>query len=132
MKSNKALNIGLWVVQVLLFGMFLMTGFMKLSQPIAELSNMIPWVAEVPSSMVRFIGISEVLGALGILLPALIRVKPSLTPLAGLGLAVIMLFALIFHIARGEFEAIGMNIVLGLIALFVAWGRGRKSIISPR
>ncbi len=132
MKSNKAINIGLWVAQVILFGMFAMAGFMKISQPISELSQMLPWAAEVPALLVRFIGLSEILGASGLLLPSILRIKPNLTPLAAKGLTVVMVFALIFHISRGEFEVIGMNVILGLIAVFIAWGRTKKAIISPK
>lgn len=132
MKNNKVLNIGLWVAQVILFGMFAMAGFMKISQSISDLSQMLPWASEVPALLVRLIGLSEILGALGLLLPSILRVKPNLTPLAAIGLTVVMLLALIFHVTRGEFEAIGMNLILGLIAVFIAWGRSKKVKISPK
>ncbi|MHC2993725.1 membrane protein [Pontibacter sp. HJ8] len=130
--NNKALNITLWIAQVLLAGMFLMSGFMKVAQPIEQLSQMLPWASEVPAALVRFIGISEVLGGLGLLLPALLRIKPQLTVWAALGLVAVMVFASIFHISRGEFSAIGMNLILAAVALFVAWGRAKKAPIQPR
>ena len=130
--SSKALHITLWIAQVLLAGMFLMSGFMKVSQPIDQLSQMLPWASQVPSGLVRFIGISELLGGLGLILPALLRIKPQLTALAAVGLATVMLFALLFHISRGEFSAIGMNLVIALIALFIAWGRTKKAPIQPK
>ncbi len=130
--SSKALHITLWIAQVLLAGMFIMSGFMKISQPIEQLSQMLPWASQIPSGLVRFIGISEVLGGLGLILPALLRIKPQLTPLAALGLATVMLFAAIFHASRGEFSAIGMNVILSLIALFIAWGRSKKAPIGPK
>ena len=130
--SSKALHITLWIAQVLLAGMFIMSGFMKISQPIEQLSQMLPWASQIPSGLVRFIGISEVLGGLGLILPALLRIKPQLTPLAALGLATVMLFAAIFHASRGEFSSIGMNVILSLVALFIAWGRSKKAPIQPK
>jgi uncharacterized membrane protein YphA (DoxX/SURF4 family) len=130
--SSKALHITLWIAQVLLAAMFLMSGFMKVSQPIDQLSQMLPWASQVPSGLVRFIGISEVLGGLGLILPAALRIKPHLTIWAALGLATVMLFAAIFHISRGEFSAIGMNVILSLVALFIAWGRAKKAPIQPK
>ncbi|MBF9254030.1 DoxX family protein [Pontibacter sp. 172403-2] len=131
-KSNKALNITLWIAQVLLAGMFLMSGFMKVAQPIDQLSLMLPWASQVPAALVRFIGISEVLGGLGLILPALLRIKPQLTVWAALGLVAVMIFASIFHLSRGEGAMIGTNIVLALVAVFIAWGRSKKAPIQPR
>jgi uncharacterized membrane protein YphA (DoxX/SURF4 family) len=130
--SSKALHITLWIAQVLLAGMFIMSGFMKVAQPIEQLSQMLPWASQVPAGLVRFIGISELLGGLGLILPALLRIKPILTSWAALGLVVVMLFAAIFHASRGEFSAIGTNIILALVAAFIAWGRFKKAPIRPR
>ena len=129
---SKALNIILWIAQVLLAGMFLMSGFMKVAQPIEELAKMLPWASQVPEGLVRFIGISEVLGGLGLILPALLRIKPQLTAWAAIGLALVMLFAAGFHASRGENSAIGMNVILALIAIFIAWGRFKKAPIRPK
>jgi uncharacterized membrane protein YphA (DoxX/SURF4 family) len=129
---SKALNIILWIAQVLLAGMFLMSGFMKVAQPIEELAKMLPWASQVPEGLVRFIGISEVLGGLGLILPALLRIKPILTAWAAIGLALVMLFAAGFHASRGESSAIGMNVILALLALFIAWGRFKKAPIRPK
>ena len=131
-QRSKALHITLWIAQVLLAAMFLMSGIMKLTQPIEELSKMLPWAAQMPEAIVRFIGASELLGALGLLLPSLLRIQPKLTPIAAVGLALIMLFALVFHASRGETPAIGMNVILLLIAVFIAWGRFKKAIITPK
>jgi putative oxidoreductase len=129
---SKALHITLWVAQVLLAGMFIMSGFMKVAQPIEHLSQTLPWASEVPVALVRFIGISEILGGLGLILPALLRIKPQLTAWAAVGLIAVMIFAAIFHASRGEFSAIGMNVILALIAAFVAWGRFKKAPIQPK
>jgi uncharacterized membrane protein YphA (DoxX/SURF4 family) len=119
-KQSKAWNITLWILQFLLAAMFLMAGFMKLFQPMDELSKSLPWAAQVPEGLVRFIGAAEVLGALGLILPALLRIQPILTPMAALGIATVMLFAIFFHGSRGDNSAIGMNVVLILIAALIA------------
>ena len=129
-QRSKALHIILWIAQVILAAMFLMSGFMKLSQPIDQLSKMLPWAAQVPEALVRFIGVAEVLGAVGLILPSLLRIQPKLTPIAAVGLGLVMLFAVVFHISRGETGVIGMNFVLIAIAAFIAWGRSKKAPIA--
>jgi len=131
-RKTFALTIALWAAQVILAVMFGMGGFMKMTAPMDTLVQTVPWSADLPVALVRFIGASELAGALGLLLPALTRIKPGLTPLAAAGLATIMLFAAVFHIARGEPEALPFNIGLGALALFVAWGRTRRAPIAPR
>jgi putative oxidoreductase len=131
-QKSKALNISLWVAQGLLAAMFLMAGAMKSTQPIEQLATSLPWVKEVPTGLVRFIGIGEFLGAVGLILPSLLRIQPKLTTYAAIGIATIMLFALVFHVSKGETSLIGMNIVIGLIAAFVAWGRTKKVPIQPK
>lgn len=131
-KSSKAVHITLWVAQVLLAAMFLMSGFMKASTPLEKLSAMVPWTNDVPLALVRFIGTVELLGGLGLLLPSLLRIKPFLTVLAAIGLAIIMLLAIPFHISRGETSVIGMNVLFMLIALFIAWGRWKKVPIPSK
>jgi uncharacterized membrane protein YphA (DoxX/SURF4 family) len=126
----KTYNILLWIAQVLLAVMFGMAGLMKTSQPITSLAEMLPWVEQSPELLVRFIGVSELLAAVGLLLPAILKIQPKLTAFAGLGLTVIMLLALIFHISRGEYEAIGINVILGAIAYFIYWGRNKKAPIA--
>ena len=130
-KASKALHVGLWVVQCLLGVMFLAVGTMKATQPIANLANALGWPAEVPAALVRFIGVAEFLGGLGLILPAATRIMPMLTPLAGAGLATAMMFATIFHISHGEFGAVAAPLVLGGLAIFVAWGRGMRAPIAP-
>ena len=126
------MNIALWIVQALLAAMFIMAGFMKAAQPIDALAEALPWVTSTPVGLVRFIGISEVLGGVGLLLPSIFRIKPSLTALAALGLALVMVLAMGFHGSRGEFDAIGINVVLMGLAIFIAWGRGKKAPIQSK
>lgn len=130
--NSKTLNIALWVVQVLLAALYLMAGSTKLFQPIEEMAKMLPWVAEVPSGVVRFIGLSELLGGVGMLLPSILRIQPGLTPIAAVGLAVIQLLAAIFHVSKGETSVIGANILFMAMALFVAWGRMGKAPILAK
>jgi len=106
--------------------MFAYAGATKAFQAIEPLSQTLPWVLEYPESYVRLIGLAELAGSLGLVLPMLLRIKPELVPFAALGLVIVMVLALGFHIFRNEYGALGMNIVLGSIAAFVAWGRSRK------
>ncbi|GAB3019031.1 DoxX family protein [uncultured Cyclobacterium sp.] len=125
-EKNKAIHISLWIAQVLLAVMFILAGLMKATQPIEALTESLPWVSSTSLGLVRFIGISELLGGIGLILPALLRIKPFLTIWAAIGLAVVMVLAAIFHASRGEYSGIGVNLVFMAIALFVAWGRSKK------
>ena len=116
------MNIALWIVQVLLGGMFVMAGMMKAFQYERARASL-PWVKDVPRGLVTFIGISELLGGLGLLLPALTGILPWLTPLAAVGLALVMILAIGFHASRREGPAIGFNVALLVLAAFVAYGR---------
>jgi putative oxidoreductase len=121
------MHILLWVVQVLLACAFGMAGVMKSTQPVEALvQGGMAWAGQMPLAMVRFIGVSELLGAIGLILPAATKIKPFLTPLAALGLLTIMILAMAFHLSRGELQATPINIVLGGLAAFVAWGRTKK------
>jgi uncharacterized membrane protein YphA (DoxX/SURF4 family) len=131
-KPSKAINITLWIAQIILAAMFIMAGIMKSTQPIEKLSPSLPWTSQVPELLVRFIGVSELLGAIGLLLPSLLRIKPKLTVWAAAGIATIMLFAILFHISKGETAVIGINIFIALIALFVVWGRTKQAVILPK
>lgn len=130
---KKAWTIGIWVVQVLLAAVYGMAGFNKVSlTPDALVQMGMGFVASVPLGLVRFIGVAELAGALGMLLPAATRVLPGLTPLAALGLSAIQILAMPVHVSRGEYGVLPVNIVLLAMALFVYWGRSRKSPIIPR
>lgn len=131
MKQSKGLHIALWVAQVLLAAAFIMAGLSKTATPINELAeNGMPFVNSFSEGMVRFIGISELLGGLGMILPALLRIKPILTPIAATGLAIVMVLAAIYHISVGEAPI--PNVILFGLAAFVAWGRFKKAPIQPK
>jgi putative oxidoreductase len=130
-KPVRGFGIALWIAQILLALVFGFAGSMKLLTPIAELAKNAEWIKN-SELLIRFIGLSEVAGALGLLLPALTRIKPKLTSLAAVGIFVIMVLATGFHLMRGEAKFTPMTIGLGALALFVAWGRFRKVPIAPR
>ncbi len=121
--TRGAKNVTLWVAQILLALFFLAAGVYHGLLPIEEAAKSAPWADDLPVPLVRFIGFSELAGALGVVLPWLTGIRPRLTPLAALGLMTIMLLAVLFHLWRGEAAVIGMNLVVAAIAAFVAWGR---------
>ena len=126
-------NIGLWAAQILLALFYLYAGYNKLTQPIEALAAMsMGFVLFVPEWLTRFIGLAEVLGAIGLVLPAATRIQPRLTPLAALGLTTIQVLAILLHVSRGEFSVLPLNLVLIALSLFVLWGRSRKAPISAR
>lgn len=130
-KPSKVWNVFLWIGQVILAGMFLMAGYMKTFVPIPELSQVIPMAGEMPG-LTRFIGVSELAGGLGLLLPAALRILPQLTIVAAYALGVVMILAILFHIQRGEYAALPITFALGAIAFLVGWGRTSKSPIRAR
>ena len=111
----------LWIVQALLAALFLFAGGMKLVLPIEEMTKQIP----MPGLFLRFIGVCEVLGAIGLILPGLTRIRPGLTPLAAAGLVIIMIGATVTTLASGEIATALMPLVVGLLCAFVAYGRWR-------
>jgi uncharacterized membrane protein YphA (DoxX/SURF4 family) len=117
------MNIVLWIVQILLALAFGMAGIMKVTQPIDKLEARMGWVKSVGSRGVRLIGSLEILGAIGLIFPAVTGILPWLTPVAAACLALTMVGAMITHGRRGEYSQIGINVVLLLLALFVAYGR---------
>jgi putative oxidoreductase len=127
--NNTGLNIALWIVQALLAIGFLMTGMQKLLTPVAGFAQKTPGFSQ---GLFKFIGVAEVAGALGMILPAATRIMPRLTPWAGVGLMIVMILATGFHISRGELSNTLVTIPLGLLSAFVAWGRFFKAPIAPR
>ena len=111
----------LWIVQGLLALLFLFAGGMKLVMPIEALTQQTP----LPGLFVRFIGVAEVLGAVGLILPGLLRIRPGLTPLAAAGLVIIMIGATVLTLAGGDAVPALMPLVVGLLSAFVAYGRWR-------
>lgn len=131
-QPGRALTIALWIAQVLVALVFIAAGFAKLTTPIAELSRTMQWTGQFPEGFVRFIGAVDLAGGLGILLPSLTRILPRLTVAAALGCVVLQVFALTFHLWRGEAMLTPLNIVLLSLSAFVLWGRAVKAPIAPR
>ena len=111
----------LWIVQALLAALFLFAGGMKLVLPLEKMTGPVP----LPGGFLRFIGMAEVLGALGLILPGLLRIRPGLTPLAAAGLTIIMIGATAIGLAVGDVAMTLIPLAVGLLAAFVAYGRWR-------
>ncbi|MEZ4727018.1 MAG: DoxX family protein [Caldilineaceae bacterium] len=122
------MNIALWILQVLLALMFLMAGFMKATKSKEALKESggarMAWVDSISAGNVRLIGILEVLIGLGLILPQLTGILPWLTTMAAVGFVCTMIGAALLHLRRGDgAQALVTNIVLLLLAAFVAYGR---------
>jgi hypothetical protein len=118
------LEIALWIAQIILAAMFAFAGFLKTTQPIAQLAKMMAWASDSPVALVRFIGVVELAGALGMILPILTGILPWLTPLAAIGFLIIQILAIGMHARRGETaKTVALNLVLLALSVFVAWGR---------
>jgi uncharacterized membrane protein len=118
------MNIILWILQVLLTIGFLIFGVTHAFRfEWAKEQSRMKWVTAVPRRLLTFIGLFEILGAVGLILPALTGVLPWLTPLAALLIAVMMLLAAGFHIARREYPNMVFNFIRLALAAFVAYGR---------
>ena len=130
--SSKALNILLWIAQLLLGIMFLFGGITNTFQPIEKIATTMNWVNEVPHWLVRFIGIAQILGGIGLILPSILRIKPQLTVWAAMGLFLQLICAVIFHISVNEENMIGIPLLFAAISFFIAWGRWKKVPITSR
>jgi len=117
------MNIALWIVQALLAALFLFAGGIKLVTPMEEMMKQMP--LPLPGLFVRFIGVCEVLGAIGVILPWLLRIRPGLTPLAAAGLVIVMIGATVYTFAAGDVASALIPLVVGILAAFVAYGRWR-------
>jgi uncharacterized membrane protein YphA (DoxX/SURF4 family) len=117
------MNLVLWILQGLLAAMFLMAGVMKSTQPYEKLVKQLPWVDDVSTPLVRVIGIAELAGASGLILPAATGIATVLTPIAAAGLALVMVPAMALHARRKEPQAIAFNALLLIALIAIAWGR---------
>jgi uncharacterized membrane protein YphA (DoxX/SURF4 family) len=116
----------LWIVQGLLALIFLFAGGMKLVLPVEEMTKQMP----MPSLFLRFIGVAEVFGAIGLILPGLMRFRPGLTPLAAAGLVIIMIGATVATLATAGVATALFPLVVGFLSAFVAYGRWRVTPLS--
>jgi len=117
------MNLLLWILQATLAALFGAAGVMTSAQPKAKLEPKLPWTADFSTHTVRFIGLAELAGALGLILPASTGLVPLLTPLAATCLVLLMALAALTHLRRKEPTAIALNAVLLIAAAVIAWGR---------
>jgi hypothetical protein len=127
-RATKRTNIAIWAVQVLLACLFLFAGGFKLIAPIAEMTKQMP----LPGLFLRFLGIVEVAGALGLILPSLLRIRPHLTPIAAAGLVIVMSGATGISMAGGKIAPAVMPFVVGLLAGLVVYARTRVVPVRER
>ena len=119
--ERSTMNVALWIVQGLLAALFLFAGGAKLVLPLDQMTGPVA----LPGWFLRFIGVAEVLGAFGLVLPGLLRIRQGLTPLAAAGLVIIMIGATVVMWAGGMVAVALMNVIVALLAAFVAYGRWR-------
>src|SRR5688572_26508092 len=123
LKGKVKMNIVLWIAQILLAAMYGMAGIMKTFQT-AKAKEQMSWAKNRSDGFVRFVGISELLGALGLILPLVTGILPWLTILAAIGLILIQLLAIFTeHLPKKEYNVIPINIILLVLAVFVTVGR---------
>jgi hypothetical protein len=118
-QGSRKLNIVLWIVQGLLAALFLFTGGLKLAAPLEALVEQ----THLPGLLIRFVAVCELLGAIGLILPWLLRIRPWLTPLAAACLVIIMIGATVVTLLGPQARMAPLPIVTGLLAAFVAYGR---------
>ena len=122
-RSGRKLNVLLWVLQVLLAMLFMFTGVMKFVIPVEEMTKQIA----LPGWFLHFIGVGEILGAIGLVLPGILRIRTGLTPLAAAALVVIMIGATAVNLKTGQRGAALTTVVVGLLLVFVAYNRRRMA-----
>jgi uncharacterized membrane protein YphA (DoxX/SURF4 family) len=121
------MNIALWIAQGVLAAIFVFAGGMKLVLPVEEMTKQMP----LPGLFLRFIAVCEVLGAIGLILPGLLRIRPGLTPLAAAGLVIIMIGATVVMLMMTDDVAmLPIPLLVGCLAAFVAYGRWRLAPLS--
>lgn len=129
-RPDGILSLTLWVLQILLATAFAAASATKLLTTPEAVAGASGWEGSL--LLIRFIGIAEALGAIGLIAPSATRIRPHLTPLAALGLTAIMLLAAGVHLGRDEYDRIAAPVGLAVLLLVVWWGRGRSLPIAPR
>lgn len=122
----KKSNVTLWVVQGLLAALFLFAGVMKLVMPIEQMTGPVA----LPGLFLRFIGVCETLGAIGLILPGLLRIHRELTPVAAAGLVIIMAGATVITAMGGSLAPAVVPLIVGVLAASVAYGRAQTSTLA--
>jgi len=129
-RGQDPLHGALWVLQVLIAAAFLFFGGMKLTLGPEDVAGATGWAGSL--GLLRFIGTSEVLGAIGLIVPSATRIVPRLTPVAALALATVVLLAAGVHMGRNEYPQMITPLVLAALLLVIWWGRDRARPIPPR
>ena len=122
------MNVALWIVQGLLAALFVFSGGMKLVLPIEKMTDPVA----LPGLFLRFIGVCELLGGIGLILPSLLRIRPGLTPLAAGGLVIIMTGATGITLAYIGIASALIPLVVGILAAFIVYGRSQLAPIRPK
>ena len=120
-----------WVVQVVLGVYFVAIGLLHFAVP-DGLPEQMAWMYDLPTWLHVASGTAEILGGLGLVLPAATRIRPGLTPLAAVGLATVMVLAALWHVPRGEFPNVASTLVTAAVLIWLAWVRWRAHPIEPR
>lgn len=126
--ERKGMNVTLWVIQILLALLFLFSGCMKFILPIEVMTKQVA----LPGAFIHFIGLAEVLGAIGLILPGALRIRTGLTPLAASGLTVIVIGATVLMFENGGVAKAAFPFVTALLSAFVAYGRWRLAPLRER
>lgn len=124
--TRKGMSVALWSAQILLAALFVFAGVMKFLMPVEELVKQ----SSLPAWFLLFIGVAEVLGGIGLIVPALLRIWPILTPIAACGLVVIMAGAIVVSLPMGAIAL--FPLLVGVLAGFVVYGRWRLKPIQAR
>ena len=124
----------LWIIQILLGLLFLFAGGSKLVMSIEVMHEMARQTGQMPlpGMLIRFIGIAELLGGLGLILPGLLRIRPGLTPLAAAGLLTIMIGAVVIVLSSGPMAPAVFPLIVCLLLIFVIYGRTKLAPIAAR
>ena len=121
-RKSKVMNIILWLAQGLLAIGLIMGFYLKLFSEPSKLAEMWPWTIG-NEMLVKITGIIDLIAAIGLIFPMLLKIKPNLTIYAAYGIILLMIVAIIFHVSRGETSVTGVNVVYILLAGFIIWGR---------
>ena len=127
MTTTKRASALLWTVQAVLAALFLYAGGYKLALPLAALAKLSP----LPAPFLKFVGVCEVTGAIGLVLPGLLKIRTGLTPLAAAGLVVIMVGATVVTVATQGVAPAVLPFVVGILAATVAYGRWQRAPLIP-
>lgn len=124
-------NVVLWVLQVVFGFYFIVVGLTHFTVP-EGLPSLMDWMYELNDTAHIFIGIAEILGGLGLILPSITRIRPELTVYAATGLVIVMIGALVWHATRSEGASIGTNVAIAAVMAFIAYGRWKLHPIEAK